>query len=201
MRRLCHAAPLRWSPRPPPGSAAVASTSTSSALRGAHLTSTSACRAPRCGTCFDQGVATLAPPRGCSSMARVPAFQAGYAGSIPVTRSNALRPFPQAAGAVDPQRRHSPAARAPCAGDGERLRARWVTRNRRWRTVHRVDRECRIKVEMAQLYPANGLKMRRCLADVEESSVEDPARSPRDRNARSEPAPAHNACVGVGASR
>ncbi len=24
---------------------------------------------------------------GCSSMARVPAFQAGYAGSIPVTRS------------------------------------------------------------------------------------------------------------------
>ena len=26
-------------------------------------------------------------PRGCSSMVRVPAFQAGYAGSIPVTRS------------------------------------------------------------------------------------------------------------------
>ena len=29
---------------------------------------------------------------GCSSMARVPAFQAGYAGSIPVTRSNAKAP-------------------------------------------------------------------------------------------------------------
>ena len=27
-------------------------------------------------------------PRGCSSMVRVPAFQAGHAGSIPVTRSN-----------------------------------------------------------------------------------------------------------------
>ena len=29
-------------------------------------------------------------PRGCSSMVRVPAFQAGYAGSIPVTRSGPL---------------------------------------------------------------------------------------------------------------
>ena len=31
--------------------------------------------------------------RGCSSMARVPAFQAGHAGSIPVTRSNDRNPW------------------------------------------------------------------------------------------------------------
>src|ERR1043165_307358 len=35
----------------------------------------------------DRGGMIATSHRGCSSMVRVPAFQAGYAGSIPVTRS------------------------------------------------------------------------------------------------------------------
>ena len=81
--------PFGSDPRPArlPGAGSPATTASSCRLRPGRRPS-----APRPDFCGANRAraAKLVAVRGCSSMARVPAFQAGYAGSIPVTRSREL---------------------------------------------------------------------------------------------------------------
>jgi hypothetical protein len=87
---------------------------------------------------------TCAPIRGCSSMARVPAFQAGYAGSIPVTRSLPC--------AGQRSYRAAPGARDATSLGTQGCRRRGVVEGSRWVTMWI---RCPILVDRVEVETAN----------------------------------------------